>query len=643
MKEIHETIKPKNFTYNTEELYVNINALHKRDENSAGWMQILLCYIDSYSVQRNAETRTQLHSLMELYHQCVQKIKGDCSFEKGKAGFLYAALRLSEVDTSKTFIDDAFALLEKDIHNFIISPYTNNTINAGRSGCLLVLQYYYDVTNDAKAKKWIDALAEKMIAEAQITDKGIFWKDRLEKQHGLLNFEYGNAGIGTAFLILSEAYHQDEFVTIAKQIYSYQRQFWDENLGWKATKKGMENTKTYQAALEAVQQENSTFFGPLLDNLFIHVGVAKFTLHLWQKTADETIKNELITYLERCTKLYEDQKATLATEKHLLLGTLFWEVAQILKDEKYAWISKTISNFIQEKQAKQTIENFEDAVIAAQITHFQLALENETIRNAVIPAYTIPQRNSEVQTLPINLKESVLQNTFKRTLAYLKTHHEKLISDYLAQPIEEKVVFNFMMFIKKNLHQFPIAQKKQVSEILKLEISLQNLKKSIKNYAQLEAKNIHTYQKVQAIFNQSDEVVKTHTLQLNPKAKKLITSWSWEQKQGNISQENLQLPESKTNVYILPYYTHLIKEYWQHPNNVVLEYFKNQTQIAVAIAQLKQFYLSQDAIYIDNFSQFVMAASSYVLENLDTILLKIIKEYMAIGLLEIVENRTKSN
>ncbi len=643
MKEIHETIAHKNFNYTTDELYAKMSAFAKQDIPAESWLQILLFFIDTYAIHRDVHTLTQLHSLMESYQQCVQNIAGDCSFEKGKAGFLYVAMRLSEVDASKNFIDDAFALLEKDIHNFIISPYTNNSIHTGRSGCLLVLDYYRSMTNDENATKWMNALASTIVSQAQMTDKGIFWKDRLEKQHGLLNFEYGNAGIGAAFLKLSETCNNDEFVTIAKQLYSYQRQFWDANLGWKATKKGIENTKTYKAALEAVQEENNAFFGPLLNNLFIHVGVTKFTLYIWQKTADETIKNELITYVERCTKLYEDQKALLSTEKHLLLGTLFWEVAQILKDEKYAVISKTISNFIQEKHAKQTLHNFTDVVLATQIAHFKLAIENTGIHNAITVSYTIPQSNSEAQTLPIKLKENVLQNTFNRTLAYLKLHNEKLISDYLAQPIGEKAVFNFMVFIKKNLNQFPIVQKKQLSEILKLEISLQNLKKSIKNYAYLEAKNIHTYQKVQVLFNQSDEELKTLTLQLNPQAKKLTTARNWELKQGKISQENLRLPESKTNVYILPYYTHLVKEYWQHPNNVVLEHFKNQSQITTVIAQLTQFYQSQDAIYIDNFSQFIMAESTYVLENLDTILLKIIKEYMAIGLLEIVEHKTKSN
>ncbi|MEM6684174.1 MAG: lanthionine synthetase LanC family protein [Bacteroidota bacterium] len=643
MNEMQETIKHKIFNHTTEEWYAKIVEVSQQTESVADWLQILLFYINMYTVQREERTLTHIHSLMEKYQQHLQKTKGDCSFEKGKAGFLYVATRLFEIDTSRNFMEPAIVLLEDDLDNFIISPYTDNSLNTGRAGCLLVLNFYYAMTNDAKAKKWIASLTAQLMSQAQITDKGIFWKDRVEQLHGLLNFEYGNAGIGYAFLQLSEQDISYECIAVAKQIYKYQRQFWNENLGWKATKKGIENSKTYQLALEAIQQENTNYFRPLLDNLFIHVGVAKFTLHLWQKTDDETIKADFITYLERCKLLFEQTKTQLSAKKCVLLGTLFLEAARMLDNENFHSEAKTISEFIQEKLRQHNIDDLQDVVTMTQAAHFQLALDNADVSNAVVPKNTILNSNQETQTLPINSKENVLQNVFPRTLAYLKAHNEKLISEYLTQPLQEKAIFNFMVFIKKNLNQFEPIQKKQLSEILKLEISIQNLKKGIKNYAQLQAKNIHTYQTVQKIFNKTNEELKTYTLQLNPKAKKLTTAWNWELKQGKMAQENLQLPAATMNVYMLPYYTNLIKEYWQNPQNVVLEYFKKQQPIVTVLTQLKQFYQAQDAIFIDNFSQFVMAESTYVLENLEEILLKIIQEYMAIGLLEIVANTTKSN
>jgi hypothetical protein len=636
MKEIHEITENHISNYNATTMHSKIiQACQTAEINTKGLLHILVFYIDLYHIYRDQNTLALINTLLEMYEQELPKVKGDHSFSTGKAGFLYVATKLHELEENNVLVEKAFSILENELQNFIISPYTNASLASGLSGTALVLDYYHSVTHNANALKWIEQIVEKIIVQAQVSDKGVFWKDRVEKLHGLLNFPFGNAGIGYAFLKLSETYNQEEFKELAKQIYTYQSQFWDANLGWKATKKGFENHKTYKAALEAVAQKNESYFEPLLHNLFIHVGVTKFSLYLYKKTKDETIKTDVIHYLAKCEERYEESQTTLSVDKRILVGTLFHVASQILGDKNYLAKAKTIAHFVQKSQ---DIQSFKEAVNATKIAHFQLALEHDTINNTVVPNYTQKTKNSDEKTLQLNSKENILHNAFPRTLAYLKSNNASLIADYLKTPISQKMVFNFMVFIKKNLNQFEQTQKKQLSEILKLEISIQNLKKSIKNYAYLEAKTIVSYQKVQEIFNLSHVEFGKYVLQLNPQAKKLTTGWHWELKQGKISEDNLQIPASNRNVYLLPYYTNLTKEYWQHPNNIVLDYFKNQTTIASAIAQIKQFYQSQDAIFIDNFSQFVMADAKYVLENLDTIIQKIIQEYMAIGLLEIVEH-----
>ncbi|WP_046758056.1 lanthionine synthetase LanC family protein [Kordia jejudonensis] len=641
MKEIHEMIENHGFTFDTKTMYTKITDFCEHPENEEitphGLLQIILFYIDIYSVHADANTLKQITSLFDDYHEYVQKIEGDYSFGKGKLGFLYAATRLYELDKSSSFLEKATVFLEERMLNFISSPYTNNSIFTGRAGSLLVLEYYYAVTNDSKAKEWIDTITQKIISEAQVTDKGVFWKDRVEKMHGLLNFEFGNAGIGYTFLQLSKTYQNDDFQLLANLIYKYQSQFWDATIGFKATKKGIENNNTYQAALKAIQQEESSYFEPVLDIIFIHVGVTKFTLHLWQTTDDDSIKENALQYVAFCKQLIEKSNTTLSTKKALLLGTLFLEASKILQEESYKTVATSMADFIKEHHKKTENPSFTDCVFEIKIAHFYLSLENASVDNALLPKYSVQDRKNIATSIDVNCKEGILKNTFPRTFTYLQSHNNELISNYLKTPLEEKSMRNFMMFIKKNLNQFPSIQKKQLSEILKLEITIQNLKKSIKNYAQLEAKNIHTYQTVQALFNEPTEVLLSNVLQLNPTAKKLTTAWNWEQKQGVISTQKLQQPESNINVFLFPYYTHIIKEYWQHSHNVVLHYFENQTRISDAIAQIKQFYLSKDEIFIDSFSQFVMAETSYVLENLDTIILKIIQEYMAIGLLEIVQ------
>lgn len=639
---MNELTERHTFVHDIETIHAKAIAFCKADNvqvTADGLLQIVLFYLNVYEVTKDKLLINNVHSLMDYYLTIIRKNTADCSLTTGKAGFLYAATRLHEMDITDSFLEKAITEIEEGIQNFIISPYTDNTVFSGRAGCVLALQYYYAVTNDDKAFPRIEALIEKMIAEIQATDKGFFWKDRVEQLNGLLNFEQGNAGIGYTFLELAENYRQEDFLQIAKQLYSYQSQFWNAAIGLKATKKGIENKQTYQLAIEAVKNEDTSYFEPLTNTIFILVGVTRFTLHLWQKTKDETIKNDLTAYLIKCQELFEASKASLSTKKAVLLGTLFLEASKALEDEQYKVSAEKAIEIIQNHANFNLSENFTDFVLQVKNVQLQLAFEYPNITTLIIPKNKIQaKKNLEVHT-----KESMLQNTFPRTVAFLKTHNEQLLSTYIAQPIQEKAILNFMMFIKKNLNQFPPIQKKQLSELLKLEISIQNLKKSVKNYAFLEATNIHTYQTVQALFNKEDTVFLNTSLQLNPKAKKLQTAWNWDVKQHKFSDKNSDIAESKNQVFLFPYYTTIVTEYWQHSHNVVLDYFENQIKVKDALAQLTKFYQSQNAIFIDNFSQFIMAESSYVLENLDIILSKIIKEYMAIGLLEIVTNTTKSN
>ncbi|MBC8757650.1 hypothetical protein H2O64_23480 [Kordia sp. YSTF-M3] len=609
--------------------------------NSEELLRTLLFQLDLYTIHSDENLLKSVHEFMEYYHENCQKSDDDYAFGTGKLGFLYVATRLFEIEKDRHFLDKAIVLIEERINNFIISPYTNNSIHSGRSGSLLVLNYYEDVTNDPKAKIWIKALLQQLISQGQFSDKGVFWEDRVEKLHGLLNFEYGNAGIGYTFLKLGNRYKNDDFLTLAKQIYKHQCQFWNADLGWKATKKGIASAPTYKAALKAIQEENSTYFEPLLHNIFIQVGVTKFSLHLWKTVQDDALKSAVIKYLANCKEVYLNSKAQLSIKKALMLGTLFLEAAKILEDNQYLTEAKEIADFIKNKEVEETKNDFDFCVLKIKIGHFQLALENPLIDNSLVPTCDVEAKNNTEKLLNLDVKENLLKNTFNRTLTFLKTIDENLITEYLAQPIKDKAVFDFILFIKKKLSGFPPIQKKQLSEILKLEISRYNLKKGIQNYAHLEAKNIHAYQTVQALFNKPDEELGTTVLQINKNAKMLTTDWNWEVKQGVFSVDSIQNEASKANVFLLPYYKNIVTEYWQNPYNIVLNHFENQTEITAAITQMKQFYIAKDKIYIDKFCQYIMAESTYALQHLDTIILNIIKEYMAIGLLEIVPNAAK--
>jgi len=608
--------------------------------NSERLLQILLFQIDLYATHANPDVLKSVETLMEYYYKNSQKSNDDYSFGTGKLGFLYAATRLYNIKKTTHFLDKAISLIEERINNFIISPYTNNSIYTGRAGSFLVLNYYYNVTNDVKVKPWIEAIAQKIVTQAHFSDKGIYWKDHIEKLYGLLNFEYGNAGIGYLFLALGNLYKNDDFHVLAKQIYNHQCQFWDADLGWKASKKGIHSVTTYKEAIAAIKEKNNAFFEPLLNNLFIHVGVTKFTLHLWQTLKENSVKTEAITYLTVCKQLFLNSKTEITIEKALMVGSLFIEAAKVFNDKQYLIEAKKIADFIQKRNLSETSDNFSTCILKTKIAHFYLALENPLINNSLVPKYNALKEKTK-KSLPVEVKESLLQNTFHRTVTLLKSIDNELLNEYLAQPIKDKAVFDFMLFIKKKLNRFSPIQKKQLSEILKLEISSYNLKKEIQNYAHLEAKNIHTYQTVQEVFNKPTEELLREVLQINPNAKMIPTAWNWELKQGVFSIDTIQNTESKANMFLLPYYKNLVTEYWQNPYNVILNYFESQTQISEAIAHTKQFYLSKDAFFIDSFSQFVMAETTYVLQHLDTIILNIIKEYMGIGLLEIVPNTTK--
>ncbi len=635
MEEITENYS---FNYQTTDLYTRTVDCCKAGEaakiTAEGLLEILLFHLDLYAVNPDARLLEKVKVLMECYYQQVQKSDGDFSFAKGKSGFLYVATRFYEIEKSSDFLERAMALMEKGINSFINSSYTSNAIFTGRSGCLLVLNYYDSLTQDAKAQKWMGALLSKIIAEAQLSDKGVYWTDHFEKRNGLLDFKTGNAGIAYLFLILGELDQSNGFLALAKQIYSHQGQYWDGNLAWKKSKKGIQNLKTYKEAIQAIKDGNNTFFEAPTKDLSVLVGSTKLALHLWQKLKEDFFKTDAIKGLKACKELY--LPSTLSTDEALSIGNLFIEAARILPDQQYLREANTIAIDLKEKTTRDTSDNFATCILEANMAHFYLALENPSLDISLLSKCTAPLKSEQAHSSPFDLKENLLQNTFNRTLSLLKSIEQAFLTDYLKQPIKEKEVFNFMLSIKKKLHQFPPRQKKQVSEILKLEITRYNIKKGIRNYAHLEAKNIYSYQSIQALFNAPDEALAATVLQMNPSAKKITTDWNWEIKQGSFSQKKLLDPASKTNVFLLPHYKNLVTEYWQNPHNVVLSYFENQTPIAEAIAQIKQFYLAQDKIYMDKFSQFIMAEQTYVLANLDQLILNIIKEYMGVGLLEIV-------
>ncbi len=634
---MEEIITNRSFDYDTTAIYTKIVECAKKGENTTitaeGLLQVLVFYMDCYTIHSDPRILEQVHGLMEYYHKKVEQNDGDYSVVTGKLGFLYAATRLYEIEKSSIFLERAKAFLTEGFSNFIKSPYTNNSIFTGRSGCLLVLNYYYTLTKDTQAPKWMDLLAQKIIGQAQLSDKGIYWNDPFEKLKGVLDFEKGNAGIGYLFLMLGDFYQQEEFQALAKQIYSHQSQYWDAQLGWKKSKKGIQDLSSYQHAIKAIQEENPAFFEASYQDLSLHLGITKFALQLWKKGQEDSLKAEVITYLNASKELFLN--SNLSKEAIVRRGSLFIEAARILQDPTYLQEAQRMANFLDQPSSK-TDDPFATAVLEARIAHFYLALENPLLDCSLFSKCT-PQGDHQALSSPIRIKESLLQNTFGRTLSLLKSIDSTFIEDYLKQSIQEKTVFNFMRFIKKNANQFPAIPKKQLSEILKLEITRYNLKKGIQNYAHLEAKDIYRYQSVQALFNTTDEELGTTVLQINAKAKMISTAWNWELRQGSVPAKNLLDSESKFKVFLFPHYKSLVLEYWQNPHNVVLNYFENQKSIAQAISQIKQFYLAKDEIYMDKFSQFIMAEKEYVLANLDSIILNRIKEYMGMGLLEMVK------
>ena len=635
MEEITENYS---FNYQTTDIYTQTLDCCKAGEaakiTTEGLLEILVFHLDLYAVKPDARLLKKIQVLMEYYGKQVQKSDGDFSFATGKSGFLYVATRYYEIEKSSDFLEAAMALMEEGINSFINSSYTSNAIFTGRSGCLLVLNYYNSIHQDEKVQKWIEALLAQIIAQAQLSDKGVYWTDHFEKLKGLLDFKTGNAGIAYLFLLLGALDKSNGFQALAKQIYSHQRQYWDDHLGWKKSKKGIQHLKAYKEAIQAVKDGNHAFFEAQTKDLSILLGSTKLALHLWEKLKEDSFKTDAIRGLEACKELF--LHSPLSIEEALWIGNLFLEAARILADQQYRSDAKAIAKSLKEKSISNTSDSFATCVLEAKMAHFYLALEHPSLDHFLLSQCTAPLKSKQEQFAPIQLKESLLQTTFSRTLSLVKSLAEEFLNDYLKQPIKEKEVFNFMLFLKKKLHQFSPRQKKQVSEILKLEITRYNIKKGIRNYAHLEAKNIYNYQRVQALFNAPDEALLATVLQMNPSAKKITTDWNWELKQGAVPPKKLLEPESKTNVFLLPHYTSLVTEYWQNPHNVVLSYFENQKPIAEAIAQAKQFYLAQDNIYMDKFSQFIMAEQAYVLANMDKLILNIIKEYMGTGLLEIV-------
>lgn len=431
--------------------------------------------------------KAALSSFEWLFDYCKKHDPYSFAFFTGRMSVVYVFLRAYEITGDKKFLNRA-ATLAEGAEKFLTAGIPIDDIINGISGTLLGLTYLYSYTEDEKYADLIEKYIQKLMARAQISEKGIYWDRTYHQISGLCGFSHGAAGIGFVFNQLGDYFKNKTFHTIADLAFYYENSHFNKAMNnWPDLRRGYYSPNDMTTSKEKLLNGEIDYFlngGDM--NAWCHgaagIGLARLSAINGNSTKDTAYLNDARKALKKTyiTDIASKQSAMSYTLCHGGGGNaeIFLTAYEKLKDKKYYDYAMEIGMKALESFEKYgyfacgypTASEKEDTSLFmgdAGVGYFMLRLSNPKMTPSMLLPELRVKLKKPVQTKfefinwkEQDLKKFLLKKYFSRTLEVLK---EKELNTFLKDADVKNIYTLFSRFIKTK------KEDKKLIDVYKLE------------------------------------------------------------------------------------------------------------------------------------------------------------------------------
>lgn len=383
----------------------------------------------------------------------------------------------------------------------------------GSAGRIHGLLHAHQLTQDASLLSIIDKLAEDLLQNSWLTEKGLYWDRSGQQVCGLCGLSHGAGGIGYVFLELARYFNNPALNMIARQALSYEDGYYDKEKGnWPDLRRGSYTPADLQLNKDEYNKGNIEYFERRNDmNAWCHgaAGIGLVRLEAYKQLGDRkylrdakaAIKKTISTDIDR-----EDPKVTY-TLCHGAGGNaeIFIRAYEVLQDKKQWSLAQQVAKGGVEFYKNEgyyasgyaqgaTAEDVSLFMGIAGVGYFYL----RTLYPEKFPSLLAPSLNGEIYGKAptgaefLNLDEAGLQKVilsgyFKETLAALG--NKKVFSNGV-----QHIYKSFKTALKDELKT---SSNKNLKKAFKRESKAFEFDLKAPSHALLAIKNIVQSEKVQ--------------------------------------------------------------------------------------------------------------------------------------------------
>lgn len=544
---------------------------YKYEENIYnGTSGIALLFLELFQATRDDKYKLAAEQAINWSIKYVEKNNNDIySFYTGRMSIVFVLIKAHEILGSAGHLANALKLT-KNVRNFL--DYKVNDLLGGISGTLLVLLHLYAATYESWVLDEIRAFTTKLIDNARIDKRGIYWDRKEDEIKPLCGLSHGASGIGFVFLELGSFFQNKQLIWIAEKAFSYERQYFnDTNNNWPDFRHGM-----------VLEQDREVFYENYINNNIDFFSKFNYAI-AWCHGSPGIglVRNRAFNLLNNPIYKYELEAAINSTSKgmsygyplnnfslcHGILGNaeLFLEAFRHEPNEEYLDIVyKAVENCMYNRKqlgyypsgighAKEDNSLF---LGTAGIAHTLLRIYNPSVHSSIllpiVNESNKPELNFNELTID-SIKRQFLEKIFKRSFILIEYLFPEETQEYLLNEIDSSDLFeSWRVFVNNKIERG--RYNNQIAEIFNYESFVFDLDYSIPsnmylyyNKAQIKKKAFYLLRSPKVVIGKTKLITRTDII-----VKTL--SWKWPENSNKEIINNLTCPPSSYTYILMPMY-----------------------------------------------------------------------------------------
>lgn len=532
---------PQGMSWKTIHQQGDIIRWHKSESIYNGVCGIVLFFAELYKQTRQEK---YLHAALEggrwVEWYCHEHPATNYVFLTGRMSVPYTFLQLYRLTQNSKYLAKALEITKTGLKDW--EPGAMEYIN-GLAGTLLCLAHLHAATQENWLLEYINLYTERLLAQAHISKKGIYWDRAPVNIHGLCGFSHGASGIGFVLLELGHYLQNLAFYWLAEQAFRYEAQYYEPGLNnWYDFRKMALTQADELAQQQAYEAGDYNYFtsGTSM-NAWCHgaagIGLARLrAFKFLQKPEYSTEAQQAITHtLENIGELGRTASFTLC---HGAGGNaeIFLQAYEAFGDAAYLEMAKSVAVGAMQSQVAQgsyrsgTKYPGADTSLFmgnAGIGYFYLRL----LQPQQVPSVLIPGleniTKTDITTYP-NLSLSVgalqrqlISKIFPRTLQLLENLLPEAVKNYFqkqasATSQSDSFLDDFVQWAKDQMALLPLAESHWLYEGLLVEWLKLQINEDITSDALLTCKNQKKAQRMAVLSALPDAALAETILAVDP-------------------------------------------------------------------------------------------------------------------------------